>query len=287
MLRTLYRHLPLPKAAKPWLKSRMPLAWQRQRQFRKYGSINELYFWRLDHGIDTVAPIQNYFSSLFPDLDTATRGQVWIFNSDGNEIASHEFNLPVHGMHPLRISELVGHGNSYGTFMWHIRIPDSVASLEVVRKNLIYFTDRGYICYEKDHSQPAFMHGVDRYAVFQEQCMQSTELFYGQSEGKHDWTPEFPIQGGMQSAIDVMLLNRTKRPCDCLITLYRNGGIKIFETTQKLMPRGGAILPLGEDILKQLQDRGGYFKVSGLPTQWGRPAITRHYSCGAISVMHC
>ena len=287
MLRTIYRQLPIPKAVKPWLKEKLPLAWQRQKQFRRYGSINELYVWRLDQGIDTVAPIQNYFSSLFPELDTTTKGQAWIFNGDGEEIASHEFELPVNGMHQLRVSEHIAPGSKCGTFMWHIRMPDSVANLDVVRKNLIYFTDRGYICYEKDRRQPAFIHGVDRYAVFQEQSMHSSELFYERAEGTHDWTPEFPIQGGMQSGIDVMLLNRSKVKCECLITIFRNGGIKVFETTQKLMPRGVAILPLGEDILAQLQDSGGYFKVSGLTSQWGRPAITRHYSCGAISVMHC
>ena len=287
MLKALYHHLPLPKTLKPWFKSKVPLSWQRQRHFRKFGSINELYFWRLDHDLDTVAPIQNYFSNLFPEVDTKTRGQVWIFDRNGLEISALDFDLPSHGMHQVRISDLIDREYGYGTFMWHIRIPDSIAKLEVVRKNLIYFTDRGYICYEKNHAQPAFVHGVDRYAVFQEQFMQSSELFYGHPDKEWSWTPEFPIQAGMQSAIDVMLLNRTKGPCECAVTLYRNGGDKVFETTQKLMPRGGVILPLGSEVLQQLEGSGGYFKVSGLPTQWGRPAITRHYHCGAISVMHC
>lgn len=287
MLRTLYRNLPLPKSFRPWLKSNVPLWLQRRRQFRKFGSINELYFWRMDHGIDTVAPIQNYFSNLFPDLETTTHGQIWIYDHNGVEIARREFELPHRGMHLVRISELVGREQIYGTFMWHIRMPDSVANQELVRKNLVYFTDRGYICYEKDNSQPAFVHGVDRYAVFQHQEMESKDLFYGEPERERAWIPEFPVQADMQSSIDVMLLNRTHDVRKCLLTLHRNGGEKIFEVTQTILPRGGALLSLDKPTLDLLQSDTGYFMVTGLPTHWGRPAITRHFSSGAISVMHC
>jgi hypothetical protein len=287
MLRTLYRRLPLPKSFRPWLKSKVPLSLQRQRQFRQFGTINELYFWRLDHGIDTVVPIQNYFSNLFPDLETTSRGQIWIYDRNGLEIARREFELPHHGMHLVRISELVGRDKTYGTFMWHIRMPDSVANQELVRKNLVYFTDRGYICYEKDNSQPAFVHGVDRFAVFQRQDMESKDLFYGEPERARAWIPEFPIQADMQCSIDVMLLNRTQGARECSLTLHRNGGEKIFESAHNILPRGGALLSLDKPALDLLEGDTGYFMVTGLPTQWGRPAITRHFSSGAISVMHC
>ena len=136
------------------------------------------------------------FSNLFPEVDTTTRGQVWIFDRNGAEIATLDFDLPSHGMHQVRISNLIDREYGYGTFMWHIRIPDSIAKLEVVRKNLIYFTDRGYICYEKDHAQPAFVHGVDRYAVFQEQSMQVASFYDPQI--RMELTQKCPIQAGMQ-----------------------------------------------------------------------------------------
>ncbi len=287
MLRALYHSIPLPKAFRPWLKSKVPLSMQRPPQFRKFGAINELYIWRLDHGIDTVVPIQNYFSNLFPDLETETHGQIWIFDRNGAEIDRYEFQLPRQGMHLVRISELVGLEHTYGTFMWHICIPDSVANLELVRKNLVYFTDRGYICYEKNNTQPAFVHGVDRYAVFQCQEMVSKNLFYGEPQRARSWIAEFPIHPSMQSAIDVMLLNRTKVACDCLLTLHRNGGEKVLELAQTILPRGAAVINLDQQALDLLQSDIGYFMVTGLPTHWGRPAITRHFSSGAISVMHC
>lgn len=287
MLRVIYRHLPMPKSLRTWLKSKLPLWWQRRDQFRKFGSINELYFWRLDHGIDTVVPIQNYYSNLFPDLETTTRGQIWIYDHSGVEIARREFELSHCGMHVVRISELVGGEQTYGSFMWHVRMPDSVANQDLVRKNLVYFTDRGYICYVKDNSQPAFVHGVDRYAVFQRQDMETNSLFYGEPERARTWIPEFPIQAEMQSSIDVMLLNRTQSARECMLTLHRNGGEKIFESSQTIRPRGGALLKLDKPTLDLLRGDSGYFMVTGLPTHWGRPAIIRHYSSGAISVMHC
>ena len=287
MLRTIYKHLLVPKTLKLWFKNKAPISWKRDKHFRKFGSVNELYFWRLDQGIDTVAPIQNYFSTLFPEFNTATYGQVWIFDHNGNEILTLNFDLPSYGMHIVRLSELISREYKYGTFMWHIRIPDSIANLAEIRKNLVYFIDRGYICYEKDQNQPAFIHGVDRFAVFQEQSMVSRNVFYGDLKSKYTWTPEFPVEASMQSSIDIMLLNRTKEACDCSITLYCNGGERVFEETRKIMPRGGSILTLNAEILQQLKGKNGYFKVSGMPTKWGRPAITRHYICGAISVMHC
>ncbi len=286
MLRAIYRRVPMPKAFRQWLKRMVPLSMQRQPQFRKFGVINELYFWRLDNGIDTVVPIQNYFSNLFPDVETVTHGQIWVYDRNGIEIARSKFELPHKGMYLIRISELVGKDHTFGTFMWHIRMPDRVATHDLVRKNLMYFTDRGYICYEKDNNQPTFVHGVDRYAVFQGQEMESKDFFYSQPELTRAWVAEFPVHSGMQSAIDVMLLNRTQVACDCLLTLHRNGGEKIFETQQTILPRGAALLKLDQQTLERLCDFG-YFMVTGLPTQWGRPAITRHFPSGAISVMHC
>lgn len=287
MLRNLYHRLPLPKSFRPWLKSRLPLRLQRQRNLRQFGTINELYFWRLDHGIDTVAPIQNYFSNLFPNHQTGTCGRIWVFDRSGIEIASSDFDLPQGGMHLVRMSEMVGREHNFGTFMWHIRMPDSVANLELVRKNLMYFTDRGYICYEKNNSQPAFVHGVDRYSVFQGQDMDSKDFFYGKPEKGRAWIPEFPIQPGMQSEIDLMLLNRNRSIRKCLITMHRNGGEKVFESHQTILPGGASLLNLNQEVLGLLENDNGYFMVTGLPTQWGRPTIARHFPSGAISVMHC
>ena len=287
MLRLLYNKLPFSEKFKVALKNKLPLSLQRERRFRKFGSINELYLWRTDQDIDTIAPIQNFFSSLFPELDTKTRGKAWVFDMDGRIIIDTEFELPNNGFHCLRISSLVPRKHTCGTFMWHIQMPDSIAQLEMVKKNLIYFTDRGYICYEKGSNQPAFIHGVDRYAVFQEQLMLSNDTFYRKLEQDRTWIPEFPIEANMQTQIDVVLLNRTKEIGSCNFTLHKNGGEKVYESSHKIMPRGAVLIPLHSDVLDLLKGGSGYLSISGLPTKWGRPAIIRHFLCGSISVMHC
>jgi hypothetical protein len=128
---------------------------------------------------------------------------------------------------------------------------------------------------------------VDRYAVFQRQDIESKDLFYGEPELARAWIPEFPIQADMQSSIDVMLMNRTQGARECRVTLHRNGGEKVFESAKTILPRGGVLMSLDKPTLELLQGDTGYFMVTGLPTHWGRPAITRHFSSGAISVMHC
>jgi hypothetical protein len=287
MLRNLYNLLPISKGFRIWLKSNLPLWIRRQSQFRKFGTVNELYFWRLDQGIDTVAPIQNYFSSLFPELDTTTRGKIWVYDRNGVEIARREFELSHFGMKVVRISELVDPNLGHGTFMWSVQIPDCVAKQSTIRDNLLYFTDRGYICYEKDRCQPAFVHGIDRYAVFQYQDTEISDLFYVNTARTQEWVPEFPIQPGMQSTIDVMLINRSRKECSIVLSLHRNGGDKVFETVQSITPRGAALIALNYETLKKLEGVNGYFMVSGMATPWGRPAITRHFDSGAFSVMHC
>ncbi len=287
MLRKLYHILPLSEKVRGWVRKKVPLRWQRQSQFRQFGVIDELYLWRLDEGIDTVAPIENYFSGLFPDRDTTTEGRLWLYDCDGNEISHHHFKLPHNGLHVVRVSELVDRAKGHGTLMWHIKMPDCVAKDELVRKNLVYFTDRGYICYEKDGSQPAFVHGVDRYAVFQRQATDDFDLFYPEVLSGRKWLAEFPVHPGMQDSLDVVLLNRATTAQDYSLTLFRNGGDSVYHTDFNIKPRGAGVVNMGPEVLAKLGESDGYFLVDGIPTTWGRPAIMRHFSSGAISVMHC
>ena len=206
MLRRLYSALPIPKDLRASISAKVPLRWRRQPQFRRFGVINELYFWRLDRDIDTILPLQNFFSFLFPDLDTATEGRLWIYDRAGRELRSLEYRLPHAGLHVLRLSELVGRDEGFGTLMWHVRMPDSVAAQAPVRENLVYFTDRGYLIYEKSGTQPSFIHGVDRFAVFQEQEVARYDLFYDGPRGARSWVAEIPLRRDMQQDMEIVFL---------------------------------------------------------------------------------
>lgn len=285
MLRKLYHQLPLPENFRQWIKKHIPANIQRQPHLRDFGVINDLYIWRLDCGLDTVAPIQNYFSALFPDRDTATTGQVWFYDKDGNQIGSHDFNLPHMGFYELRVSKHVSI-SSYGTMMWHVKMPDTVAKDQNITTNHIYFTDRGYICYEKDGFQPTFVHGVDRYAVFQKQDTDQYTPFY-KEDINQIWIAEFPINPDMQKRIDIALVNRSQKTRKYTLSMFQNGGKAVWHQELLVSSRGIGVFVLGPTELKLLGKSEGYYSISGIPTPWGRPAIMRHFSCGAISVMHC
>lgn len=166
-------------------------------------------------------------------------------------------------------------------------MPDSVAQNHDVRKNHIYFTDRGYICYEKSGSQPCFTHGVDRYLVFQKQEKKSTTFFYNESQKNRSWLPEFPLNMDMQKEVDIILLNRSPSLQEFTITVYQNGGHEVFQSVENVSAGGVGICTLNADTLAMLNGVEGYFLIDGLATQWGRPAIMRHFDCGSLSVMHC
>jgi hypothetical protein len=287
MLRQIYHALPLSAEARKWFNNKTPLAWKRQAHLRKFGVINELYCWRLDRNINTIAPIQNFFSNIFPTLNTATEGCLWMYDKDGKEIAQHNFLLPHFGIHVVNINNFVDNNEDYGTFMWSIKMPDSVAQNQDVRKNHIYFTDRGYICYEKSGSQPCFTHGVDRYLVFQKQEMESSTFFYKKSKKDRSWLPEFPLSVDMQEELDIILLNRSSSLQNFTITVYQNGGHEVFHSIKSVPARGVGICTLDAEILTALNGSEGYFLIEGLATQWGRPTIMRHFNCGSLSVMHC
>lgn len=287
MLRRLYSALPIPKDLRASISAKVPLRWRRQRQFRRFGVINELYFWRLDRDIDTVLPLQNFFSFLFPDQDTATEGRLWIYDRDGRELRNLEFRLPHAGLHVLRLSDLVDRSLGYGTLMWHLRMPDSVAQQPAVRDNLVYFTDRGYLFYEKSGTQPCFIHGVDRFAVFQEQEVGNYDLFYGGPRSARSWVAEIPLRRDMQQDLEIVFLNRSAERREFTVTVCRNGGAPVHTARLAVEPRGAGLVPLEQPVFDALGDGEGYFQVDGIPTQWGRPAIMRHFATGAMSAMHC
>lgn len=287
MLRSLYRQLPLGDALRSRISEVIPLRYRRRPQFRRHGSISELYFWRKDRDIETVAPVQNFYSFIFPELDTKTDAHIWIYDAVGQEIARDVFALPHCGLHELKLAAMVPKTVMHGTFMWHVRMPDSVANLPEVQDNLMYFTDRGYVFYLKSERQPCFVHGVDRYAVFQGQEQVAHDLFYDGAWGTYSWRAEFPLRRDMQDEVEVILLNRSRATRELSVSLHRGGGQLVSEAKVLVEPRGVGLVCLGGPVLDRLDDADGYFQVDGMPTQWGRPAIMRHFSCGAISTMHC
>lgn len=285
MLKFIYTKIPLPISLKHWISRKIPDHLKREMHLKKFGVINDLYFWRTDDDIETIAPIQNFFSPLFPNLNTKTEGYVWIWDSQGKLLNEHKFVLPHMGLYELNINRFTPK-NAIGTFMWNISMPNSLASLSEVQNEKIYFTDRGYICFLKSGDQPCFMHGIDRFSIFQKQSLTNFDLFYKFDTNK-TWIAEFPLNKSSESKIDIILVNRSMKSKNFSLDVFKNGNIKLFSKNYFAASKAVIIFTLSKGELSILENDSGYFSVSGIPTPWGRPAIMRHFKNGAISVMHC
>ncbi len=285
MLKFIYTKIPVPRSLRHWISRKIPDHLKREKHLKKFGVINDLYFWRTDDEIETIAPIQNFYSPLFPNLDTKTKGHVWIWDNQGNLLDDHTFTLSHMGCYELNINKFTPK-DSLGIFMWHISIPHSVANFPEVEKEKIYFTDRGYICFLKNGVQPIFMHGIDRYSTFQKQSLIDFDLFYKYDNNK-TWIAEFPLNKSSEIKIDIILINRSMKSRSFTLDVFKNGNIKLFSKDFMAPSKTVAIFTLTEDDLSILENDSGYFSISGIPTPWGRPAIMRHFKNGAISEMHC
>ena len=87
---------------------------------KRFGTVQDLYYWTADGSLDTVLLLQNYFSALYPEVDTETTGSVTLFDSQGGGLATSTFNLPQNGTAKLRVSSIlrdtqVSAAGSFGT----------------------------------------------------------------------------------------------------------------------------------------------------------------------------
>lgn len=283
MLYKIYKKLNLSNSIKVWLKKNLPLYLTRQSHFRRCGSISELYFWVVDDDVNTVVPIQNFFSIFFPSLNTGTTGTLWVYDEFGNEIFRESFSINRNAIVSFDIKNLLNIKSGYGSLMWKIDVPAEVLKMDIVRKNKIYFADRGYISYVKNSTQSSFIHGVDRYAVFQYNNSKF-DNYYKVSEENRVWVPEFPVDPNMQKDLKLVMINRSRDECEFQLQIFSDKNILLGEEVKKISARGVCIFNVRQELL---DGSCGHLKVKGLSTPWGRPAVFRSFENGSISLMHC
>lgn len=288
VLKGIYQRLPVSNALKARLKSALPYALQQPNPaLRRFGSVDDLYPWRVDGGLDTRLFVQNYFSFFFPRLDTATEIRLWLNDAEGRELARKTVPVAHLGTADVSVNAWLaslGKSETAGTLLWHVVMPAPVAALSADQH--AYYTDRGYIAFVKDGVQPSFMHGIDRYAVFQERETESADRFYPES-GSHAWRPEIPLGPGLGcESVDIMTVNRSEKPVALELQILDGGG-KVVDARRRTVPaRGLFVETLDGALLARLADRG-CLRVSGLPTPWSRVMILRHCPGGSVSPMHC
>ncbi len=285
----IYKKLPISNYFRGRIKEMLPYALRQPNPaLRQYGTIQDLYPWRVDNGLDTKLYIQNYFSIFYPLLDTDTSVSIWCYDANGKLMMQQKKILRKMQTLPVSIKQWVksqGFSDERGTLMWHIQMPETVSNRSECREDHAYFTDRGYIAFVKDEKQVSFIHGIDRYAVFQKTAEERFDLYY-QPAKAWEWRPEIPLDPALQSKqIDIITVNRVSKQIEIKIDILDKDGLLCATLSQKVPHRGLFLQTIQEPLLLKLN--GGSMRVSGLTTPWSRVAILRHCHNDSIAAMHC
>ena len=282
------KHL-VPTAARRWTRAlRSQTRWWSGRGPQKKGIIEDLYYWVADGRLDTLLPLQNYFSVFFPDIETSTTGTLLLYDADGQPLGRRAFELLAHGLVKLRISQVlqelgVRAPQGYGTLVCDLRMPEAVrASLDP--QEPFYFWDRFYIGYLSTSGQPCFVHGVDKTFVAKI-AGGRWDTFYPAGK-RYRWIPETPVDLSSYHRFSVVLINRTSRCARVTLTISDDDDIA-SRLTQAIAPFGAHRFELDERSTRGLDRQRLRLRVDGMPTRWGRPVVFKEFANGAISAMHC
>jgi len=252
------------------------------------GTIQDLNYWAADGRLDTLIPLQNYFSVFYPMLDTATSGRIIVFDGQGQLIGQKEFSVAHQATVQLHLSAILKEWHKeptsirYGTFICDIRVPASVKKA-LQASSPFYFIDRFYTAYLNHHGQPAFVHGIDK--AFINPGSEKLKRWYPGNKC-YTWVPEIPINIQEYERFTVIVCNRVGRSRVVRLVVEDTenrqreweatvpfNGVKRFELTSE---NTSGLVPV------ELRMR-----LEGLPTEWGRALVFKEFSSGTISVMHC
>jgi len=256
---------------------------------RRFGTVQDLYYWVSDGNIDTLLLLQNYFSALYPELDTATNGTVSVYDCDGRPLGFQSFTLPHSGCARLRVSELLnsfGNVNSFefGTLEVNIGIPKGVMS-HIKDQSPFYFWDRFYLGYTTAKGQTCFVHGVDKTHIYREGGTQQPIDWYKPVKGIQ-WSPEIPVNINDYQKLSVVLINRTNVLTKIDLTLLDYND-KSLNWSKEIPPKGVRRFELTAEKVAGLELTELRLKIDGMASQYGRPVLFKEFQNGAISAMHC
>ena len=254
----------------------------------RHGIIEDLCFWMADDQVDTVLPLQNYFSTLYPDLATDTRGTLHLYDAGGRALLTHDFSLPGHGLVKLRVAGLLRDAaalpdRGYGTLLCDLEVPPAVlATLDPAKP--FYFWDRFYIAYQPHGGVPCFVHGVDK--TFVADAAGGGLADYYPAGNQYAWAPEIPVDLSAYVRFSVVVVNRTGVETSIMLTV-RDGRDGARSWTRVVPGRGAHRFTVTGDDVPDLDIRDLKLRLDGIPTRWGRPVVVKEFANGAISAMHC
>lgn len=254
---------------------------------KKIGTVQDLYYWVSENNLDTLLLLQNYYSVLFPSLDTTTEGTVTVFNPDGVQILKHQFAVPHLGGVKLRISELISsytdHLESYGTFEVHLQVPPTVLNY-VSNQKVLYFWDRFYVGYSTKLGQACFVHGVDKTHIYQYNKHDAVD--YYRFPKNLSWAPEIPIDINDYKRLHFIMINRTSTQVNVGLTIRDISG-KSVDIESNIVAKGICRFEVTPQTVTGLIPDQMTARIVGMPTDYGRPVLFKEFHNGSISAMHC
>ena len=253
-----------------------------------HGTVQDLYYWVADGDLDTVVIGQNYFSALFPQIDTATEATLSVYDDGGAFLGRRSFSLAHCGGAKHRVSSLLEEleqppERPYGTLEVHIAIPRDVLA-HIQDQKSFYFWDRFYIGYTTSLGQTCFVHGIDKTNIYREGSLEPVEWYKGPEE--RQWAPEIPVDIDDYKKLNVIMINRTSRSAPVRLTLSDSED-RSLSWSANIPPKGVHRFELTEADTAGLATKELRMRVKGMPTAYGRPVLFKEFHNGAISAMHC
>jgi hypothetical protein len=255
---------------------------------KRFGTVQDRYYWVSDGDLDTVLQLQNYFSAFFPELETSTSGSISLFDENGVSLGSKTFSVAHQGSTKFRVSALVADLQvsstaTFGSLEVKMAIPKNV--LEHVRsEHSLYFWDRFYIGYSNNKGQMCFVHGVDKTHIYHEGSDKAVN-WYGTTES-YEWAPEMPVNIHDYERFSVIMLNRTSKTADVTLTMLDSYD-ESLKWSAEIPPKGVHRFELSMEDTRPLAPTELRMRVEGMPTKFGRPMVFKEFRNGAFSAMHC
>lgn len=255
---------------------------------KRFGTVQDLYYWVADGNLDTELLLQNYFSSFFPTLQTATSGTVSLFDKNGVALGTEPFSVGHHGCARFRVSEMLAEfqipsDDDFGSLEVSIAIPEGVLK-HIREEHALYFWDRFYIGYSNKRGQMCFVHGIDKTHIYHQGA--SDPIDWYKTPANRQWAPEIPVDMDDYQRFSVIMLNRTAHPAEVTLTLSDTKD-ESLNWRAEIPAKGVHRFALDGDVTRPLAPSELRMKIDGMATQYGRPMVFKEFRNGAISAMHC
>lgn len=253
----------------PWLHPLHP-------SIRGLCTVQDLYYWTSEHGTQTIIPCTNYFSEYFPELDTATFGQLHIFNASGQFIQTRHFHIPARGCTPFAIPCI-----KFGTCFLELTVPQSVRAA-LVSKLPFAFWDRFSISYQSAKGNVSFVHGVDKTLICRDDWKQPK--FWYPAGQRYSWNIEAPINLADYKQLSVVVINRTEKQCRVHLTATSTIDQNWYKSVADIPSLGVHRFQLNAHTVHAVTQCR--LRLDGMPTPYGRPVLFAEFPDGTIDVMH-